>query len=78
MKGFLNLSHTKIDKLPNNLKVESYLDITNTSIETIPEHLYVAFNLYFTDTPLFLKYSRSKIEDMLLDKKGYVRTLLKF
>ena len=54
IKGDLNLSHTNISFLPNNLKVEGNLNLSNTKITSLPNNLKVEGNLNLRYTNFFL------------------------
>ena len=50
--GYLDLSHTKITSLPDNLKVTGNLDLSHTKIKSLPDNLNVGFDLYLSNTKI--------------------------
>ena len=64
VEGYLDLSHTSITSLPNNLKVGGYLTLTNLKITSLPDNLKVGGNLILSHSkissiPNNLKVGRS-------------------
>ena len=57
VKGYLNLSGTPIQSLPNGLEVRGSLWLTNTPIQSLPNDLKVGGNLNLSNTPLSKKYT---------------------
>ena len=57
VKGYLDLSNTPIQSLPNDLKVGRSLWLTNTPIQSLPNDLKVGGNLNLSNTPLSKKYT---------------------
>ena len=47
--GFLDLSYSKVTKLPNNLKVRGYVALDNTKIEVLPNGFEVEGDLSLTN-----------------------------
>ena len=50
--GWLDLSNTKITKLPENLTVGGWLDLSNTKITELPENLTVGGWLDLSNTKI--------------------------
>ena len=76
VEGYLNLSHTKITSLPDNLKAGGDLDLSYTSITSLPDNLKVGGNLYLYNTSLAKEYDEIQIGQMIGDKGGYVKGVI--
>ena len=50
--GNINLFHTNITKLPDNLTVKGFLDLSGTNITQLPDNLTVNGNLYLSCTSI--------------------------
>jgi hypothetical protein len=73
IKGDLDLANTRIESLPDNLKVGEWLVLNNTAIDSIPNNLKVEGDLFLIKTPLAKKYTKEQIRSMIEDKGGYVK-----
>jgi hypothetical protein len=51
-KGNLNFFYTKLESLPEGLKVGGWLDLSYTPIISLPDDLYVGRNLYLRETKI--------------------------
>jgi hypothetical protein len=70
----LNLVHSKIKELPNNLKIWQSLSLDYTLIEYLPENLSIGMDLYVHNTPLSQKYTKDEIRKMVKHIGGFIYT----
>jgi len=70
VKGYLNLSGTPIQSLPNGLEVRGSLYLDKTPIQSLPNGLEVEGNLWLKNTPLSKKYTEEEIKAMVPGVKG--------
>jgi len=52
INGSLDLGNTGIDKLPDNLKVDSWVDLLGTNLTELPNNFEVGMNLFLGDIEL--------------------------
>jgi hypothetical protein len=71
VKGGIDLSYSKIEYLPDNLRVRG-LDLEATSISTLPNNMNIIGILNVKGTPLSEKYTADEIKDIVKSKGGYV------
>ena len=69
----LSLHDTKIESLPDNLKVGRNLIVVNTPLESLPNNLKVGGDLYIANTALEDKYSDEEIRNLANIKGRIVR-----
>jgi hypothetical protein len=78
VEGALSLIGCKnIISLPNNLTVTNNLYIQHSNISEIPNNLNIGGNLLCRDTPLLKKYSTREIKQLIIDKGGSVKKVLR-
>ena len=70
--GDLDLSHTPITSLPDNLEVGGNLDLASTPITSLPDNLEVGEDLYLGNTQLSQKYTEEDIKKMVPGVKGSI------
>jgi hypothetical protein len=69
---YVSLFKCPISRLPDNLYVENSLFLNFTRISEIPNNLHVGRSLHVSTTPLYKKYTIRQIEDMIIDKGGFL------
>jgi len=72
VKGYLNLSGTPIQSLPNGLEVRGSLYLDKTQIQSLPNGLTVGGDLFLEDTPLSKKYTEEEIKAKYPGIKGKI------
>jgi len=74
--GYLLLTNTLIEKLPDNLKVGGSLSLINTPIKELPDNLQVGDSLYLPSTPLSKTHPKEEIRSIIEERGGYVKGLI--
>jgi len=75
--GVLDIRLTDISELPDNLTIKKVLEMAYTEVSTIPNNLKVLGGyLDIRNTPLTKKFNRQEIHNMIIEKGGYVNTII--
>jgi hypothetical protein len=72
-KDNLDLSHTPITSLPDNLKVGGSLYLYDTPITSLPDNLKVEGDLYLSNTPISKKYTKEEIKNIIIQQDGDIK-----